>query len=182
MKIVIQARWVLASTLVLFLSTTALGQTSWKISEDPIIKFSGAGAEGTFSGLAGTIKFDPQDLTNSRFEVSVDPASIATGNKTKDKHARGKSWFDVARYTRIEFVSSYIKLQENGFVADGVLSMHGTSKEIPITFTFTESEVGSATFEGRLTVNRQDFEIKGPLLSFMVGDEFVIDLIVPVTK
>ena len=182
MKKTIQHKQLLGSLLIITLTTSGFAQTSWKILEDYTIEFSGTGAEGTFHGLEGTIEFDSQDLANSRFDVSVDPASIATGNKTKDKHARGKSWFNVERYIKIKFVSNTITSLEEGYVADGILTLHGVPRETQIAFTFTENAQGKAIFKGTLMVNRQDFEIEGPFISFMVGDEFVVNLVVPVKK
>ncbi|MEL6557092.1 MAG: YceI family protein [Bacteroidota bacterium] len=164
------------------LSSTTYAQDSWKISEDYSIKFSGSGAEGTFGGLKGKILFDPQKPEDSKFEVTLDPSSIDTGNKTKNKHARGKSWFHVDKYIDIRFVSNKIYSVEQQYVAEGLLTLHGIEKAAKITFSYQESAAGKATFEGKLTVNRQDFGIEGPFISFMVGDEFEVMITVNAVK
>jgi len=168
--------------LFTMLSFLSQAQTSWNILDDYTISFSGSGADGSFRGLEGSIVFDPQNLEDSRFEVSIDPASISTGNKTKDKHARGKSWFNVKDYITIKFESNRIQTFEDRYVAEGLLTLKGISKETRITFKFVEETEGKATFEGDFTVNRQDFDIEGPLISFMVGDEFDVSLVVPVEQ
>lgn len=175
-------RVLLTTLLVWAFPSVTHAQDSWKISEDYSIKFSGAGAEGTFEGLKGKILFDPQKLEVSKFDVTLDPSSIDTGNKTKNKHARGKSWFHVDKYIDIRFVSNKIYSVEQQYVAEGLLTLHGVEKAAKIIFTYQESAPGKAVFEGNLTVNRQDFGIEGPFISFMVGDEFEVGITVNAVK
>ena len=70
---------------------------SWNIDPNYSIKFSSSKAEGSFTGLKGTIEFDKNQLGNAKMDVSVDATTINTGNSLKDKHARGESWFDVTK-------------------------------------------------------------------------------------
>lgn len=170
-------------TLVCVLAMTGcLAQSNWEISDDYVIEFSGSGAEGSFAGLEGTIVFDPQDLKGSRFDVSIDPATIATGNKTKDKHARGKSWFDVENYLKISFMSDRIRSVNEGYLAEGQLTMHGVDKPALIEFSFESISEREAIFNGTLTVDRQEFGIEGPFMAFMVGDEFEVQIKVNAEK
>lgn len=155
--------------------------TAWAITDNYEVRFSGSGAEGTFRGLTGDIRFDPEALEQARFEVAVDARTIDTGNRTKNKHARGSSWFDVEQYPEIRFRSSRIERTDAGYRAVGTLTLHGVAKEISFPFTFRSSgETG--VFAGTLVVDRQEFGIKGPFLGFVVGDEFEVSLRVPVRK
>lgn len=168
--------------LFLIAGITATVLPTWEISEDYAVRFSTKKAEGTFSDLQGTVKFAPNDLTNSSFNVSVATASIATGNKSKDKHARGKAWFDAENHPRITFVSSRISAVEGGYLVVGDLSIKGITKEVGINFTFTENESGGL-FTGSTTITRADFAIDGPFLfGGLVGDEITVDLKVPVKE
>jgi len=175
-------------TLVLYLipfafltfSTSPKAQ-QWKISDNYEIQFSGSGADGTFRGLAGTIHFDPENLAESQFDVTVDVNTISTGNKTKDKHAKDDSWFDAEVFPQMRFVSSQVTRTANGYQATGNLEVHGIKKELVLPFTFTPGGNGGV-FEGTFTVNRKDFDITGPLFGFMVGDKFEVNAKVPVTR
>ena len=60
--------------------------------------------------------------------------------------------------------------------------MHGISNVSQIEFTFKETDKNMAVFKGKLTVDRQDFGIEGPMMAFMVGDEFEVDIEVQVRK
>src|SRR6202000_3061657 len=69
------------------------------------IKNFGFNTGGTFSGLQGTISLDPQDVSKASFDVSVDAATVNTGNDLRDDHLRKDGYFDVQKYPRIRFVS-----------------------------------------------------------------------------
>lgn len=169
---------------ILLVATSVTGFTlfnsTWNIGNDYNIKFSGKKAEGSFKGLTGTIAFDPSKLSEAKMDVSVSTSSINTGNSTKDKHARSDSWFDATKYPTIHFVSKSFTKQASTYVIDGVLTLHGVSKNITIPFTFNQTN-NSAIFTGSFKINRKDYGIKGNMFGFMVGDEFTVDLQVPVT-
>ncbi len=167
--------------LVLLLSFGFAPDAAWNISEDYEVRFSGSGADGTFQGLTGTIVFDPTAPEQGRFEVVLDARTIDTGNKTKDKHARGDSWFDVEQYPEIRFRSSKIEPSGDQYQMTGVLTLHGVEKEITFPFTFTQ-QGDSGTFNGTFTVDREEFGIEGPFFAFTVGDDFEVNLNVPVSK
>ena len=153
--------------------------TSWNISDDYSIKFSGRGANGTFTGLQGTIHFAEDDLAAANMNVSVDVNSIDTGNKTKDKHARGESWFYAEKYPRIQFKSNKFTPTDAGYTVQGDLTMRGVTKSVTIPFDFKRTNNGGE-FTGEVTINREDFGIEGPFFSFTVSDEFLVELKVPV--
>jgi polyisoprenoid-binding protein YceI len=153
---------------------------NWNIDEDYAIKFSTAKAEGTLTGLTGTIVFDEEDLSTASFNVSVDATSIKTGSKMKDKHARGKSWLYTTVYSEITFESTAFKATDSGYTVTGDLSIRGVTKSVDIPFTFREN-IGVGLFEGTTTILREDYGIDGPFLfSKLVGDEIEVSLRVPV--
>ncbi len=155
--------------------------TTWSIGEDYQIRFKGSRAEGTFSGLTGKIYFNPENLSTAEMDVKVKANTINTGNKTKDKHARGKNWFDAKTYPDITFKSKLFKKVKDGYEVIGQLNLHGITKEIVIPFTFEQSSEGGM-FMGSFTVNRKDYGIRGPLLGVVVGNDFEVDLKVPVSS
>ncbi len=166
----------LALALGLFSAFGLYSTQSYRITEDYSIKFEGRGAEGTFSGLTGTIAFAPEALGASRIDVSVDAATIETGNQTKDGHARGEDWFDVAKYPRIAYKATAFAKTLDGFVAKGTLTMHGVSKPVDLPFSFTPTPGGGGVFIGGTTVDRESFGIEGPWLGFAVSDELAVEI------
>lgn len=155
---------------------TFIQSQDWKIAEGYSIKFDGGDPSGEFTGLKGTIKFDEKNLAASRFETSIDVASINTGNGMKNTHAKSDKWFDAEKYPTINFTSSAITKTGTGFEAKGILEMHGVKKEIALPFTFTNN-----TFAANIEVNRNDFGLddgKHPKMA----PTLKVSITVPVTK
>src|SRR5579862_920183 len=63
---------------------------------------------GEFSRLSGNVTLDPNDLTKSTVEVSLETASINTREPQRDEHLRSADFFDVANYPTITFRSKSI--------------------------------------------------------------------------
>src|SRR5262249_2336212 len=49
--------------------------------------------DGSFGKFDADVRFDPTALTDSRAEVTIDTASVATANKDRDGILRGTGWF-----------------------------------------------------------------------------------------
>lgn len=170
----------LTAALCLIVSAfTLIRAENWKVAAGYSVKFDGKGASGSFSGLKGDIVFDEHDLAGSRFNVSVDVASINTGIGLKNKHAKGEKYFDAEKHPLIRFSSSSVKQTDKGYAAAGTLEIHGIRKEITLPFRYTKTATG-ALFTSSFEVNRNDFRIGGS--SWFLGDVFKVELSVPVTK
>jgi polyisoprenoid-binding protein YceI len=165
---------------LIFLATfglfTSIYAYNWEPTDAYAIAFSTGKAEGTFTDLQGTIEFEPDNIANANFDVSVAAATINTGNKTKDKHAIGESWLDAERFPLISFQSHSFQKSEIGYTVEGQLTIHGKSKAVTISFSFENN-----IFFGELEIDRQDFDIYGPFLfGGLVGDEVLVSLRIPV--
>jgi polyisoprenoid-binding protein YceI len=126
------------------------------------IKNLGFNSEGSFSGLQGTIVFDPQNPAADSFDVSISAASVNTDNNMRDEHLRKDSYFDVEKYPRIRFVSTAVTaVDKNGhYQVKGRLTIKSTTKEI--TFPFFATPAGDDyIFKGSFTINRRDFDVGG---------------------
>ena len=133
---------------------TFIQSLDWKIGDKYSVKFEGGDPSGEFTGLKGTIQFDANSLATSKFDCTVDVASINTGNGMKNTHAKSEKWLDAAKYPVIRFTSKSISKTASGFEAKGTLDFHGVQKEISLPFTFV-----SNVFEGSFEVNRLDYNI-----------------------
>jgi polyisoprenoid-binding protein YceI len=172
----------LALSFLVFSAFTTYDYITWSIAKDYKIRFSGSGAQGTFDNLQGEVRFNQNDVSQSMMDVSVDVNTIDTGNSLKDKHARSDDWFDAEQFPKIKFRSTTFAKKVNGYSVTGDLTLHGTTKRVTIPFTFEITAQGG-TFVGGLTINREDYGIEGPWLrGAFVGEEFEIDLRVPVKK
>ncbi|HLK30446.1 MAG TPA: YceI family protein [Puia sp.] len=152
----------------------------WKISDEYSIKFSSKDPSGVFRGLKGNVNFDDKNLAASKFDVTVDVASINTGNGMKNTHAKSDKWFDAEKYPVIKFTSSEITATASGYQAKGSLEIHGVKKDFTMPFTFQKTDNGGV-FNSSFDINRLDYNINTAEPEH--GASTVkVELSIPVTK
>jgi polyisoprenoid-binding protein YceI len=151
----------------------------WQPTDKYSIGFSSNDAGGVFRKFTGNIVFDEQNIAGSVFDVTIDAASINTGNALQNKHAKSDEYFDVAKYPNIKYVSKKIVKTATGYQVTGDMDMHGVKKELAIPFTFRKTGT-TAVFAGSFTVNRNDYHIGKP--GPEVGELIKVDITVPVVK
>jgi polyisoprenoid-binding protein YceI len=105
-----------------------------------------------------------KDLTKSTVDVSIDVASINTGNAQRDGHLKSPDFFDAARFPKITFKSKKIaKAGKDGFKVTGDLTIKGKTKEVVLD---VKSFVGPikdpmgglrSGFEASTKIDRRDF-------------------------
>ena len=126
------------------------------------IKNFGLNTKGSFSGLEGTILFDPKNAASDSFDVSVDAATINTDNNMRDEHLKQENYFDAAGHPRIRFLSTSVAPADKSghYTITGKLTIKNTTKEI--SFPFLATPMGDDyIFTGQFTINRKDFDIGG---------------------
>ena len=155
---------------------TVIKSQNWKIADNYSVKFEGGDPSGEFGGLQGTVSFDPNDLASSKFDATIDIATINTGNGMKNAHAKSDKWFDADKYPTIRFTSEQITKTKAGYEAKGILDMHGVQKEITIPFNFENN-----VFKGSFQVNRLDYNINTAEPNHGAAT-FKVDITVPVVR
>ncbi|HXB93704.1 MAG TPA: YceI family protein [Puia sp.] len=158
---------------------TFITAETWQIADGYSIIFSSDEASGVFKGFKGNIVFDEQNPAASKFDVTIDVASINTGNGLQNKHAKSDEWFDAAKYPQIRFISQKFTKTPAGYQVTGNLTLHGTTKPFSIPFTFKRTAAGGL-FAGTFNVNRTDFQVGKP--GGDVSDQIKLEVSVPVTK
>lgn len=132
---------------------------------------------GDFTGISGTIKFDPEKYTTSSFDVTIDAATIDTDNSSRDDHLRKAEYFDVNTYKKILFKSKKITKSTiaGRFYVYGDLTIKGVTK--PVEFGFGAStKNGGYVFDGEFKINRRDFAVGGSSIS--LSDNVIVSLAV----
>lgn len=61
---------------------------------------------GEFTGIAGTVIYDPKDPTHDSVEATIDCGTVNTGVAKRDAQLKGPDFFDVARYPQMKFKST----------------------------------------------------------------------------
>lgn len=166
-----------AFLLFIFVGLWVNGQQLKPVDAQSSVKFSiknfGISTGGSFTGLKGTIHFDPAKPLESKFDVSVDAKTIDTDLSARDKHLRKEEYFDVDKFPEIHFVSSTIKQTTDGWVVTGRLTIKGITKEISFPFT-TAIKNGAYLFSGEFKINRRDFKVGGS--STFLSDNLKVSL------
>src|SRR5258706_1303349 len=142
-----------------------------------VIKNFGVATGGDFTGLSGTIKFDPNNLATADFDVSVDAKAVDTDIESRDKDLRKSNYFDVATYPKLSFKSTKVSKTNKAdyLYMFGNITIKGVTKEIKFPFKATAKD-GGYLFEGSFKLNRRDFGVGGSSIS--LADELTATLTV----
>ena len=113
---------------------------------------------GRFPGFSTRLSFDPAQLATSKLDVTIPLASATTANNDYDEQMRGDAFFDAGRYAQAHYVATKFRaLGGDRYAADGILSLHGVSKPVTLTFTWTPGP--QPVLAGKASVNRLDFGV-----------------------
>ncbi|GAA3701543.1 YceI family protein [Terrabacter ginsenosidimutans] len=145
---------------------------------------------GHFDQFEGTAHVDTVTPANSSVTVTIEAASVTTGNEQRDGHLKTPDFFDIANHPQITFVSTNVERDGSEWAITGDLTINGVTKPVTIPF----EETGSAKdpfgntrvgFEGDVTIDRTDWNLSfnaaletgGVLVSEKVKLEFDISAI-----
>ena len=126
--------------------------------------------KGTIKGMKGNLNFSPVSLSNSFFNVCIDPGTIDTGNAKRDTQLKNAEFFHIARYPEICFISTSVEKSGISYKTTGRLTMHGVTKEVEILFLHS-----GKTFTGKLKLNRLDYNI-GPQATFPLSKDVTMKI------
>lgn len=139
------------------------------------IKNFGVAVSGSFKGLQGTIKFDPQHLDACSFDVSVQSSTVNTGIDMRDNHLKKEDYLSVDAYPKISFVSTKVSSSnKDGYLyLFGNLTIKSTTKQISFPFKAVPNGNGYL-FTGSFTINRKDYGVGGSSIS--MSDNLEVEL------
>lgn len=112
-------------------------------------QFTQAGSDetGEFRNFQADFRFDPDKLAQSGFDVTVEMASVDTGDSERDQILKSEDLFAVDRWPEAHFKTLSITHEEgNHYMARAQLTIRDQTKEIPFPFTLEISDAGR---EGR---------------------------------
>ena len=145
---------------------------------------------GQFEAFEGSAHVDTANPANSSVTVTIQAASVTTGNEQRDGHLKTPDFFDIENYPQITFVSTHVERDGSEWAITGDLTINGVTKSVTVPF----EETGSAKdpfgntrvgFEGAATIDRTDWNLKfnatletgGVLVSEKVKLEFDVSAI-----
>jgi len=112
---------------------------------------------GEFDKYSGVVKFDRENLEDSKAEFTVDISSINTKNQKRDNHLQSEDFFNVKKWPTMKFVSErFEKTGENEFLAHGKLTIRDVTKDVAIPLKLLgvrENLMKKGTLVGAFKVN-----------------------------
>lgn len=136
---------------------------------------------GRFGDYEARVDFDEKTLEPKNIQVTIESASIDTGNKMRDGHLKGADFFESREYPQMIFIGkSVTKVAANSFKVLGTLKIKNVSKEVTVEFTTTAAVKDTWGYQNRFIkykskINRKDFNIKWNKTldeqKYLVGDE-----------
>ena len=141
---------------------------------------------GTFTGVKGTVSYDPADPSNTAIDAEIDVNSVNTNDEKRDGHLKSPDFFDAGQYPVMKFKSKRIdatSATEQKITGD--LTLHGVTKELTLVVDEVSEEAKDpwgntrigATAKGKL--KRSDFGLSWNAAletgGVMVGDDVKLE-------
>ena len=92
---------------------------------------------GRFAGFSGTVTI-AEAPEESHVEVTIDAASVSTGNPDRDAHLRSGDFFDVEQFPTLAFRSTSVEhAGGDAWKVAGDLTLHGVTKPVVLDVEFS---------------------------------------------
>jgi len=142
---------------------------------------------GEFTGLSGTLDFDPTAPETAKASVEIDVATVSTHQADRDTHLKSADFFDVAQYPNLTFVSTGVtRLSDEEATITGDLTIHGVTKSVTLQVEGSTAEVKDpwgnlrVGFTGKTKIKRSDYGLTYNAAletgGVLIGDDIEITL------
>jgi polyisoprenoid-binding protein YceI len=141
---------------------------------------------GRFGNIAGTVTYDPKNISASSVEATIDVTTVDTGVAQRDTHLKSPDFFDTAKFPTMTFKSKSASGSPESFDVTGDLTLHGVTKPVTLHVEASKEQTGMdgksmvRGFEATTTLHRQDFGLtwNGTLKSgdAALSDDVKIDI------
>jgi len=147
---------------------------------------------GGFSGVQGTVVYDPENLGASSIDVTIDVNTLSTADATRDTHVKSAEFLDAEKFPTISFKSKTITRDGGELKVKGDLAIHGVTKEAVLEVDGPTGEQkdpwGNTRIGASATtkVKRSDFGLTWNAAletgGLMLGDDLKLELDVSLIK
>ncbi len=144
-----------------------------------------AKTKGRFTDFEGAINIAENPLESS-VEVTIQAASINTGDGNRDGHLRNEDFLDVEKYPTLTYKSTSVRHGKgSSFVVDGDLTIHGVTKPVSLDLDYEGTVVDPwggvrAVFSAKTKINREEFGLTYNQAletgGVLIGKDITIDL------
>lgn len=147
---------------------------------------------GAFRSYRGTLKLDENAvLSLASVDVSIDAASIDTGEPKRDEHLKSSDFLDVASHPALRFQSRSVAREGDRYRVTGDLTIRGVTRSVVLDAEFqgrgNDPWGGQrAAFSAKTSIDRADFGLTWNQAleagGVLVGTKIEIDLEVQAVK
>ncbi|MGZ3771899.1 MAG: YceI family protein [Bdellovibrio sp.] len=147
---------------------------------------------GAFEKVSGTLIYDPEHISKSKVDVTIDAASINTREVQRDTHLKSADFLDVAKFPNITFKSVKVEGAADDLKVIGDLTIHGITNQITLNVEGPTSALkdpyGNTKIGASATtkIKRKDFGLTWNAAieagGVLVGDDVSITLEVQFVK
>jgi polyisoprenoid-binding protein YceI len=141
---------------------------------------------GRFAKYRGSIRIEDTEMTRSAVEVTIDAASIDTGEPARDTHLRSADFFDVEKFPELQFKSKRIEqVSQERYRVVGDLTIRDVTREVSLDVEYggrAKDPWGNERigFTAKTSLDRKDFGLTWSQLletgGVLVGDRIDIEL------
>ncbi|MFE6623937.1 YceI family protein [Streptomyces sp. NPDC057740] len=112
--------------------------------------------KGSFAAVTGDGEVRPDGSAVGT--ITLDVASLDTGNAKRDEHLRAADFFDAANHPEITFSARGAELRDGDTVhVVGQLTVRGISRPKTFTARLVGADAESLTLDAEFTVDREQF-------------------------
>lgn len=142
---------------------------------------------GGFSGVQGTIEYNPDNPSDSHIDVVIDAGKINTLDEQRDVHLKSPEFLHVEQYPTMTFKSKKVTPAGEGqWKITGDLTIHGVTKEVVLNAEgptaegkdpFGNTRIGASA---STKIKRSDFGLTWNAAletgGILIGDDLKIEL------
>jgi polyisoprenoid-binding protein YceI len=173
--------------------TAPLTTTTWKldpvhsVAEFKVKHMMISHVKGQFTGIAGVLSLNEDDIGASSVEATIDASTINTREAQRDAHLKSGDFFDVEHFPTLSFRSTQVKRSGEGeLTVAGDLTIHGITRQVSFQ---VEGPIGPRKdpwggtrmgFSATTRINRKDFGLAWNAAletgGILVGEEVAITI------
>ena len=111
---------------------------------------------GVFRDYDAWIAYAPDQLANSRIDVTIRLKSMDSKSQERDSALADADWFDFQKFPTAVFHAGVIRATPTGPVGDADLTIKGHTKHLAFPFTW-KADAGKTTLDAHVTLDRLEF-------------------------
>jgi len=149
-----------------------------------------AKVRGRFTGVEGTFTV-AEPFSDSRVDVTIDAASVSTGNEQRDAHLTSPDFWDAATRPTWSFVSTGVQGEGEEFTLLGDLTINGVTRPVELAVEYNGAAYGPdgvlrTGFSATGEISRKDFGLTWNVAleggGLLVGDNVKLGLEIEAVK